>query len=177
MLIRFSFFVAILAFGLVACEGPAGPMGPAGPQGPQGEIGPQGSRGEVGPQGEIGPRGQTGPSREGVIIERQLSRSLYDENGSIFIEDDRITPTTFQALYLKTSFPDLGPDAVAYIPLDYLLVFAVSIVPEEDELETPIVTIIEGMLWIADPNRDLLAVALESYFDGIDVNLAILVSQ
>ena len=162
MLTRFSFFVAMLAFGLVACEGPAGPMGPVGPQGPQGEIGSQ---------------GEIGPPREGVIIERQLSRSIYDEGGNIFIEDDRITPTTFQALYLKTAFPDLGPDAVAYIPLDYLLVFAVSIVPEEDELETPIVTIIEGMLWITDPNRDLIAVALESYFDGIDVNLAILVSQ
>ena len=32
MLTRFSFFVALLAFGLVACEGPAGPMGPVGPQ-------------------------------------------------------------------------------------------------------------------------------------------------
>ena len=31
---RFSFFVAMLAFGLIACEGaPAGPMGPVGPQG------------------------------------------------------------------------------------------------------------------------------------------------
>ena len=30
MLTRFSFFVAMLAFGLVACEGPAGPMGPMG---------------------------------------------------------------------------------------------------------------------------------------------------
>ena len=168
MLTRFSLFVAMLAFGLVACEGPAGPMGPAGPQGPQGEVGPQ---------GEIGPRGETGPPREGIIIERQLSRSLYDADGNIVIEDARITPTTFQALYLKAAFPNLGSDAVAYMPLDYLLVFAVSIVPEEDELETPIVTIIEGMLWITDPNRDLLAVALESYFDGIDVNLAILVSH
>ena len=87
MLTRFSFFVAMLAFGLIACEGPAGPMGPAGPQGAQGEIGPQ---------------GETGPPREGIIIERQLSRSLYDADGNIFIEDDRITPTTFQALYLKS---------------------------------------------------------------------------
>ena len=55
MLTRFSFFAAMLAFGLVACGGPAGPMGPVGPQGPQGEI---------------------GPPREGTIIERQLSPSL-----------------------------------------------------------------------------------------------------
>ncbi len=151
---RFSFFVAVLAFGLVACEGPAGSMGPVGPQGPQGE---------------------TGPPREGVIIERQLSRSLYDADGYIFIEDDRITPTTFQALYLKTAFPNLGSDAVAYIPLDYLIVSAVSLVPEENESETPTLAIVEGMLLIADPNRDLLTVALG--LDEVDVDLAILVSQ
>ena len=156
MLTRFSFFVAMLAFGLVACEGPAGPMGPAGPQGLQGE---------------------TRPPKEGIIIERQLSRSLYDEDGNIFIEDDRIMPTTFQALYLKAAFPDLGPDAVAYMPLDYLIVYAVSLIPEENELETPLLVVAEGMLLILDPNRDLLAVAVESLFDGVDVDLAILVSQ
>ncbi len=153
MLTRFSFFVAMLAFGLVACEGPAGPMGPAGPQGPQGEI---------------------GPPREGIIIEWKLSISSYDEDGNIFIEDDRITPTTFRALYLKA---DLGPDQVAYIPLDYLIVFAVSLAPETEEWETPILGITEGMLLIVDPNRDLLAAAIESFFDGVDVDLAILVSQ
>ena len=145
---RFSFFVAMLAFGLVACEGPMGP---------------------------VGPQGETGPPREGVIIERQLSRSLYDADGYIFIEDDRITPTTFQALYLKAAFPNLGSDAVAYIPLDYLIVSAVSLVPEENELETPTLAIVEGMLLIADPNRDLLTVALG--LDEVDVDLAILVSQ
>ncbi len=159
MLTRFSFFVAMLAFGLVACEGPAGPMGPAGPQ------------------GEVGPQGETGPPREGVIIERQLSRSLYDVDGNIFIEDDRITPTTFQALYLKAAFPNLGPDAVAYMPLDYLIVYAVSLIPEENELETPLLVVTEGMLLIVDPNRDLLAVALGALFEGVDVDLAILVSQ
>lgn len=161
MITRFSFFVAMLAFGLVACEGPAGPMGPVGSQGPQGEI---------------GPRGETGPPREGVIIERQLSRSLYDADGNIIIEDDRITPTTFQALYLKAAFPDLGPDAVAYMPLDYLIVYAVSLVPEENELETPLLVVAEGFLLIVDSNRDLLAVAIESFFDGMNVDLAILVS-
>ena len=176
---RFSFFVAMLAFGLVACEGPAGPMGPVGPQGPQGETG---SPGEIGPQGEtgspgeIGPQGETGPPREGVIIERQLSRSLYDADGNIFIEDDRITPTTFQALYLKTTFLNLGSDAVAYIPLDYLIVFVVPLVPQEAELETPLLAIVEGGLAIVDPNRVLLTAALEDE-DEVDVDLAILVSQ
>ena len=76
-----------------------------------------------------------------------------NEDGNIFIEDDRITPTTFQALYLKAGLPNLGSDAVVYMPLDYLLVYAVSIVPEGNELETPILTIVEGMLLIVDPNR------------------------
>ena len=156
MLTRFSFFVAILAFGLVACEGPAGPMGP---------------------QGEVGPQGEIGPPREGIIIERQLSRSLYDADGNIVIEDGRITPTTFQALYLKAAFPDLGPDAVAYMPLDYLIVYAVSLVPEENELETPLLVVAEGFLLIVDSNRDLLAVAVESFFDGMNVDLAILVAR
>ena len=157
MLTRFSFFVAMLAFGLVvACEGPAGPMGP---------------------QGETGPRGEIGPPRAGIIIEQRLSRSLYDEDGNIFIEDDRITPTTFQALYLKAAFPNLGPDAVAYVPLDYLIVSAVSIIPEENELETPVLVVAEGFLLIIDSNRDLLAAAIASFFDGVDVDLAILVSQ
>ena len=150
MLTRFSFFTAMLAFGLVACEGPAGPMGP---------------------QGEIGP-----PS-EGIIIERQLSRSLYDDDGDILIEDDRITPTTFQALYLKTAFPDLGSDAVVYVPLDYLIISAVSIIPEENELETPALVVAEGFLLIIDSNRDLLAIARGAFFDGVDVDLAVLVSQ
>lgn len=155
MRIRFSFFVTLLAFGLVACEGPAGPMGPQGPQ------------------------GATGPPREGIVIERQLSNALYDEDGTIFIEDDRITPTTFQALYLKfkAALPDLGPDVVAYMPLDYLLVSAVSFAPEENELETPVLAISEGMLTIVDPNRILLGLAVESFFDGVDIHLAILVSQ
>ena len=159
MLTRFSFFIAVLAFGLVACEGPAGPMGPQGPQ------------------GETGPRGEIGPPREGIIIEQRLSRSLYDEDGNIFIEDDRITPTTFQALYLKAAFPNLGPDAVAYVPLDYLIVSAVSIIPEENELETPVLVVAEGFLLIIDSNRDLLAAAIASFFNGVDVDLAILVSQ
>ena len=42
MLTRFSFLLVMLTFGLIACEGPAGPMGPVGPQG---EPGPQGRSG------------------------------------------------------------------------------------------------------------------------------------
>ncbi len=171
---RFFSLSALLALGLVACEGPAGPMGSAGPHGEtgqQGEIGPQGPQGEAGPQG---PQGEKGPPREGIIIEWQLSNSSYDVDGNILIEDERITPTTFQALYLMADF---GRDRVAYMPVDYLLVFAVSLALEEDEWETPVLAITEGALLIVDPNKDLLATALELLLEGVDVDLAILVSH
>ena len=56
-------FIPLLAFGLVACEGPPGPMGPPGPQGEQGPPGPQGE-GEQGPEGPQGPQGPEGPQGE-----------------------------------------------------------------------------------------------------------------
>ena len=171
-----SLFSALLAVALAACEGPSGPMGPQGTAGSQGEVGPQGEPGppgERGPQGETGPRGETGPPGEGVIIEWRLSRSSYD-GGNIFIEDDRITPTTFRVLYLKADF---GSDIVAYVPLDYLLVSEVSILPEGDELETPVLAVSEGVLLIIDPNRQLLAIALGFLVEEADVQLAVLVSQ
>ena len=52
MLTRFSFLVAMLACGLIAYEGPAGPIGP------------------------VEPQGKTGPPKDEIIIERQLSPSL-----------------------------------------------------------------------------------------------------
>ena len=159
------FVSALFALSLLACEGPTGPIGPVGPQG---DPGPQGETGPQGPQGEMG------PSREGIIIEWKLSNSSYDVDGNIAIEDERITPTTFQALFLKVEF---SPDRVAYMPVDYLLVFAVSLALEEDEWETPILAITEGTLLILDPNKDLLATALELLLEGVDVNLAILVSR
>lgn len=60
---------------------------------------------------------------------------------------------------------------------DSFLVSAVSFAPEESELETPVLAISEGMLSIVDPNRILLGLAVESFFDGVDLHLAILVSQ
>ncbi len=156
---------------LVACQGPEGPVGPAGPQGPPGEGGP---RGEAGPQGEAGPRGEMGPPGEGIVIERRLTASLYDEDGYILIEDDRITPTSFRALYLKAT--DQESDLSLYMPLDYLLVSAVSIVPEAQELETPILAVAEGALLIQDRNGDLLTVALASFLDGMVVDLVVLVA-
>lgn len=68
---RSSTFAVVLAcaFGLSACEGPAGPAGPAGPPGSDGDAGPIG---EPGPPGEAGPPGRgtylTGP---GLVIDVQ----------------------------------------------------------------------------------------------------------
>lgn len=145
-----SILFALVALSLVSCEGPAGPVGP------------------------VGPQGEPGPPREGTIIEWKLSNSSYDREGNILIEDERITPTSFQALYLKANF---GTNRVAYIPIEYLIVFAVSLAPEEDEWETPVLALTEGALLILDPNQDLLATAREFLLEGLDVDLAILVSQ
>ena len=175
----FSLFSALLIFPLAACEGPAGPMGPQGeigPQGQQGEVGRQGEPGppgERGPQGETGPRGEAGPPAKGVIVEWRLSSSSYD-GANIFIEDERITPKTFRVLYLQADF---GSEIVAYVPLDYLLVSEVSILPEGDELETPVLAVSEGGLLIIDPNRQLLAIALGFLLEDADVDLAVLVSH
>ncbi len=146
---------ALSALCLVACEGPAGPMGPEGPQGPQ------------------GPQGEMGPPREGIIIERRLSESLYDEDNFIIIEDERITPVTFRAFYLKlNNFGSAG--AVAYLPVEYVIVFDVSLLNEDQEWETPRLAVMDGRLLIEDTRRSLLE-TVGSLLG--DVDLAVLVSQ
>ena len=117
---------------------------------------------------------------KGIITERQLSPSLYDEDGNIIIEDARIKPMTLQGIYLKEALPDLGPNVLTYMkpPYSTLRVVPISteedIIVEENELKTPLLVITEGMLVITDPDRELLAVPLDSFFDGIDVKLVVL---
>ena len=137
---------------LVACEGPAGPEGPVGPQGPQGEM---------------------GPTREGIIIERRLSESLYDEDNYIIIEDERITPVTFRAFYLKLN--NVGSvGTAAYLPVEYVIVFDVSLLGEDQEWETPRLAIMDGRLLIEDTRRSLLETAGPLLGE---VDLAVLVSH
>lgn len=142
----------LLAVFLIACEGPAGPAGPEGPPGP------------AGPQG---------PPAEGILIEKRISVSAYDETGTIRIVDSRITPESFRAVYLKV---DLGGGQVGYVPLDYLLIYSVSLTPEALELDTPVVFVAEGGMAIVDPEGTLFGVALEAYLAGGDISLAILVA-
>ena len=117
---------------------------------------------------------------KGIITERQLSPSLYDEDGNIIIEDARIKPMTLQGIYLKEALPDLGPNVLTYMKLPYSTLRVVptsteeDIIVEEDELETPLLVITEGMLVITDPDRELLAVPLEAFFNEIDVKLVVL---
>lgn len=167
--------VALLTTSLIACEGPAGPQGPIGPTGPQGETGSRGPR---------GPQGENAPPQQGTIIERRLSSALYDADGSITIEDDRITPTTFQALYLKINI-DLGfgtADVDAYMPIDYFLINLSTYVPSEAALLAedpllPILMILEGGLLIVDSNQTILGAAEEAETAGTgNIRLAILVS-
>ena len=151
----------LFALALISCEGPAGPMGPAGPQGERGET------------GERGPQGEQGPPSEGILIEYELSVAAYDEEGTIAIEDRRITPKTFRGLYLKLDF---GDDQVAYFPLDYLLIYGVSVDPEALETETPLLFVVDGVLVIADPERQLFAGALATFLLGGVAHLAVVVS-
>ena len=60
---------------------------------------------------------------------------------------------------------------------DYLLVSAVSIIPESEELETPTLAVAEGALLIQDPNGDLLRTALESFLEEMVIHLAVLVAR
>lgn len=166
--------VALLTTSLIACEGPAGPQGPIGPTGPQGETGSRGPR---------GPQGENAPPQQGTIIERRLSSALYDADGSITIEDDRITPTTFQALYLKINIDlGFGTQADAYMSIDYLLINLSTYVPSEAALlaedpPLPDLFIFEGGLLIVDSNQTILGAAegIETAGTG-NVRLAILVS-
>ena len=119
----------------------------------------------MGPGGQVGPRGPQGLPAEGILIEIHFSASTYDESGFITIQDSRITPKTFRALYLKV---DKGDQLVVYLPLDYLSVAV--------ELETPALAVFEGVLVITDPNQDLLVAALDLRAAGYAVNLVVLVS-
>ena len=123
----------------------------------------------MGPEGPAGPQGLPA---EGILIEIHLSASTYDESGQVItIQDSRITPKTFRALYLKVDF---GAGQVVYVPLDYFLVYAVSVAPEALEGETPVLAVFEGVLVITDPNQVLLVAAFA--VAGVTVNLVVLVS-
>ena len=93
MLTRFSFFVAMLAFGLVACEGPAGPMGP---------VGPRGETGAQGPQGRSGIAAFT-------LIEETLDDDEWNvEFNSYYLNDSRIQPITVAGVYVKQFYTNTG---------------------------------------------------------------------
>ena len=132
----------LLAVFLIACEGPAGPAGPEGPQGPSG---PQGA------------------PAEGILIEKSISASAYNEDGVITIRDSRITPESFRAVYVKVE----GDGWTEYYVLDYMLIYWLW----DQELETspPAVVVAEGVVALVDPDRTLVEA-----LDGN--NLAILVA-
>ena len=142
----------LLAVVLLACEGPEGPVGPAGP------AGPAGAPGQAGPPGA---------PAEGILIERSLSASTYDEDGAIIIRDSRITPTTFRALYFKIEYTDQG---VGYFTIDSIVdVYSGSL---------PILGLAEGRLIIWDRDEGLLELA-RAAFDSDEIvsfGLAVLVS-
>lgn len=138
--------VILIALVLLACEGPEGPTGPAGPE---------------------GPAGPSGAPAEGILIEHHLSASAYTEDSHIIIRDSRITPKTFQALYLKVEYTS---GSVAYFTPN--LVYAVT---DEDP---PVVRVLEGRLHIQDPEEALLDLArlFLEHDDIASFGLAVLLS-
>lgn len=90
MRISFSFLLALLSFGLVACEGPAGPMGP------------------VGPRGETGPQGRSGIAEFSLIEEILDDDEWNAEFNSYYLNDSRIRPTTVAEVYVKRFYTNTG---------------------------------------------------------------------
>ena len=140
--LRFFLFV-LLAFSFGACEGPMGPSGPTGPQGPPGNQGPP------------------GPQRDEVAIELAFSRSSYNEDNQIIIEDSRITPTSFRLVYIKGMLSGVE----IYVPLDYLA-------------QNFSVVLSNGVLVLTDPGLVILDLAQRVFADNLSsIRLVILVSQ
>ena len=142
---RLAAILAILAF--VACEGP---VGPTGPQGEKGEPGPRGEQGQPGIQGPPG----TSESRR---VEFDLpTEADYNQNGVIefgFVEG--LTPRTFRGLWLEENIGNQGD--TGYLSFEGLATLMVSLLPEEQEVLTPIIVIQDSRLGIDDQNRMVLA--------------------
>ena len=121
---------------LVACEGPVGPEGPQGPQGVAGE------------KGDTGPAGRT---PESVYLEAPLITSeTYQGADSFYLASDRITQANFRGVFLKVRWA-AGP--VGFVPLEYLVSNYVSVVPEDFEITTPVVSVQQGRVVVYDPNQ------------------------
>ncbi len=136
------YLVALLAFGMLAC-------------------------GEVSVEGSVGPEVLIESPAERVLIEQSVSASSYDAEGKITIRDERITPTTFEVLYLKVT----SSGGVEYVP--------VELESEENEREAAVLFISEGVLVISDPDRTLLRVTISKIaerIEGATFELAVLVS-
>ena len=102
--------------------------------------------GDVSVEGPIGPEVmiESGSPVERVLIEQSISDSSYDAEGGITIRDERITPTTFEILYLKVT----SSSGVEYVP--------VELESEENEREAAMLFISEGVLFISDPDIAVL---------------------
>ena len=87
------------------------------------------------------------------MIEVPLS---YNEEDTILVEDDRINPTTYRALFLRVAYDGGGG---GYLPLEYLVIYNVSLTPEELELQTPLVIVGDGEVSIIDLWQEIANVA------------------
>ncbi len=153
-----SYLVTLLAFVMLAC-GDGSVEGPIGPEG-------------IGPEGTIGPESLGA----GVLIEHSISDSSYDAEGRITIRDERITPTTFEGLYLKVT-----SSIVEYLPIktEFEVSERAGEVRAGEVLFIDDLSIGEGFLSISDPDRfilDLMMEIVERIPVRVTVKLAVLVS-
>lgn len=125
-----NYAIALFAFGLLAC-------------------------GEVSVEGPLGPDVdvmiESELSGERVLIEQSISAASYDAEDKIAIRDERITPTTFEILYLKVT----SSSGVAYVPVEL-------------EAAEAVLFISEGVLCISDPDRILLEVMTSKVAERIE---------
>ena len=170
----------LITLSLLACEGTEGPMGPPGP---------------AGPAGEQGPPGPPGPGFEAVLIEHSLSSDSYVD-GTMYIRDPRIQPTSFRFLFLKAA----EGEEVYYFPFTALVnvfvqgllegtieglalvIVAVSqgavLEPADEGLDLPTLPsylVASGELQIEDEEELLLDIVQVLQSGGIDLTVVVLV--
>lgn len=114
--------------------------------------GPPGPRGEQGERGERGLMGEPAPEKEDIVIERLLTRKLYNRDGEIIIRDARIMPLNFQNMYIRVGD--------RYMPLEYWSAQSATVLTDPD---VPQLIIEEGKVIIIDELELLLIFKNEGY--------------
>ena len=136
-------------------------------------MGPEGAMGPQGQQGPKGDRGDPGETPAGTFIEARFpTGSDYDAKGRFAIRSRAISETSFRGLFVKIRWES---GAIAYMPLEYLVSLWVSLIAEENEKVTPVVSVADGVIEVLDSERIIIRVV--EVLTGDVLGLAVLVSR